>query len=194
SFTIGMIITSAFIGIAAAFVGKSIMGLFTGYSLDVWIPAVVGILMGLQLLGVFKLKMPGQVQVKAKKPQTGLGAFALGIPFGLVITPCTIPIFIMIITYVAFTGSTVHGALLFATYAIGKGIILAVVATSSSAFLKEFTKKLVRCVEVIAVIILIFAALYLIFFLVKISLQENVNFFITYTPSYYKFLKVKYKL
>src|SRR5699024_4742733 len=83
-------------------------------------------------------KMPGQVQVKAKKPQTGLGAFALGIPFGLVITPCTIPIFIMIITYVAFTGSTVHGALLFATYAIGKVIILAVVASSSSAFLTDF--------------------------------------------------------
>src|SRR5699024_1699737 len=120
SITIGMIITSAFIGIAAAFVGKPIMGLFTGYSLDVWIPAVVGMLMGLLLLGLFKLKMPAKVQVTAMKPQTGLGAFALGIPFGLVITPCTIPIFIMIITYVALTGSTVHGALLFATYAIGK--------------------------------------------------------------------------
>src|SRR5699024_11776485 len=108
--------------------------------------------------------------------------------------PCTIPIFIMIITYVAFTGSTVHGALLFATYAIGKGIILAVVATSSSAFLKDFTKKWGRCVEVIAGILLILAALYLIFFSVKIPLQENVNFFITYTPSYYKFLKVTYNL
>src|SRR5699024_11365576 len=85
SFTIGMIITSAFIGIAAAFVGKSIMGLFTGDSLDVWIPAVVGVLMGLQRLGVFKLKMPGQVEVKAKKPHTGLEEFDHGIRFGHVI-------------------------------------------------------------------------------------------------------------
>src|SRR5699024_11339866 len=101
---------------------------------------------------------------KAKKSQTALCAFALRILFGIVFIPCTFPIFILIISYVAFTGSTVHGALLFATYAIGKGIILAVVATSSSAFLKDFTKKWGRCVEVIAGIILILAALYLIFF------------------------------
>src|SRR5699024_6347648 len=111
-----------------------------------------------------------------------------------VITPCTIPIFIMIITYVAFTGSTVHGALLFATYAIGKGIILAVVATSSSAFLKDFTKKWGRCVEVIAGIILFLAVAYIIWLEVNIPLQVNVKLFVTYTPAYYKFLKVIYKL
>lgn len=171
-FTIGMMITSAIIGMAAAFVGRSIMGLFTRYSLDVWIPAVVGILMGLQLLGVLKLKMPGQLQVRAQKPKTSLGALILGIPFGLVITPCTIPIFIMIITYVAFTGSMVHGALLLATYAIGKGIILAIVATSSSAFLKDLTKKWGSRVEVIAGIILILASLYLIFFQVKMPMPQ----------------------
>jgi cytochrome c-type biogenesis protein len=171
-FTVGMIMTSAMIGIVAAFVGKSIMVLFTGYSLDVWIPAVVGILMGLQLLGVLKLKMPGQLQVKAQEPKTTFGAFTLGLPFGLVITPCTIPIFIMIITHVVFTGSMVHGALLLATYAIGKGIILAVVATSSSAFLKDLTKKWGSRVEVIAGIILLLASLYLIFFQVQMPVPQ----------------------
>jgi cytochrome c-type biogenesis protein len=167
SFTLGMMITSAVVGIIAAFIGKSIMELFTGYALDVWIPAVIGIVMGLQLLGVLRLKMPRMLQVKAKKPKTRLGAFTLGLPFGLVITPCTIPIFIMIITYIAVNGSLLHGALLLATYAVGKGLVLAVVAASSVTFLKDFARKWAGRIEKIAGIILILASLYLIFFQVK---------------------------
>jgi cytochrome c-type biogenesis protein len=170
SFTVGMMVTSAVIGIIAAFVGDAIMRIFTGYALDVWIPAVIGIVMGLQLLGVIKIKMPQQLQVKAKKPKTMLESFTLGLPFGLVITPCTIPIFIMIITYVALNGSVFHGALLLVTYAIGKGLVLAVVAVSSSTFLKNVAKKWSGRVEKIAGIILILASLYLIFFQVKMPM------------------------
>jgi cytochrome c-type biogenesis protein len=155
SFTVGMMVTLAVIGMITAFIGKSIMQLFTGYALDVWIPAIFGIIMGLQLLGVIHIKMPQLFMLKAEKPKNTLGAFALGLPFGLVITPCTIPIFIVIITYVAFNGSMVHGALLLATYALGKGLILALVATSSITFFKDITKKWSKRVEVIAGIVLI---------------------------------------
>jgi cytochrome c-type biogenesis protein len=164
SFTLGMVVTSAMIGILAAFVGKSIMNLFTSYGLDVWIPAVIGILMGLQLLGVLKLKMPRTLHVQGKKPKTMLSSFNLGLPFGLVITPCTIPIFIMIITYVAVNGSLWHGALLLAVYALGKGVILAVVSVSSVAFLKDIAQKWSKRLEKIAGIVLIAASLYLVFF------------------------------
>jgi cytochrome c-type biogenesis protein len=167
-----MIITSAVIGIIAAFVGNSIMKLFTGYALDVWIPAVIGIVMGLKLLGVIRIKMPQQLQVKAKKPKTTRDAFTLGLPFGLVITPCTIPIFIMIITYVAVNGSMVHGALLLATYAIGKGLVLALVAATSTTFLKDLSKKWSGRIEKIAGILLILASLYLIFFQVKMPMPD----------------------
>jgi cytochrome c-type biogenesis protein len=170
SFTIGMMITSAAVGIIAAFIGKSIMHLFTGYALDVWIPAVIGMIMGLQLLGVIRLRMPRMLQVKASKPKTTFGAFTLGLPFGIVITPCTIPIFIMIITYVSVNGSMVHGALLLATYAIGKGLVLALVSASSVTILKDFTRKWAGRIEKIAGIILILASLYLIFFQVKMPM------------------------
>jgi cytochrome c-type biogenesis protein len=170
SFTIGMVITSAVIGVVAAFLGNSIMKLFTGYGLDVWIPAVIGIVMGLQLLGVIKIKMPRQLSVKANKPKTTFDAFTLGLPFGLVITPCTIPIFIMIITYVAVNGSIVHGALLLATYAIGKGLILALVAATSTTLLKDIAKKWSGRIEKITGIVLILASLYLIFFQIKMDI------------------------
>jgi cytochrome c-type biogenesis protein len=164
SFTLGMIVTSAIIGVVAAYAGKSIMHLFTGYGLDIWIPAVIGLLMGLQLLGILRLKMPKTLQVRAKKPKTMIGSFVLGLPFGLVVTPCTIPIFIMIVTYVALNTSVVHGALLLSTYAIGKGLILALVAISSTTFLKDLTKTWSKRIEKIAGIVLILASFYLIIF------------------------------
>lgn len=164
AFTVGMIITSIVIGIIAALVGKSIMQIFTGYGLAVWIPAIIGMVMGLQLLGIIKLSTPQLIQIKAEKPKRLYGAFTLGLPFGLVITPCTIPIFITIITYVAVNGSVVHGALLFATYSLGKGLVLALVAISSVSLLKDISKKWSKRIEKIAGIIIILMSIYIIIF------------------------------
>jgi cytochrome c-type biogenesis protein len=163
-FLVGMVMMSAVLGIIAAMVGKSIMTLFTGYKLDIWIPALIGTVMGLQLLGIIKLKLPQMIGFQSKKPKTSLGAFTLGLPFGLVITPCTVPIFIMIITYVAVNGSIVHGALLLAVYAIGKGLVMAIVAMSSIAFLKDIAQKWSRKVEKIAGVVLLIASVYIVVF------------------------------
>ncbi|MFZ3579077.1 cytochrome c biogenesis CcdA family protein [Virgibacillus sp. DJP39] len=163
-FVLGMMLTSAIMGVVASFIGKGIMKVFTGYGLDLWIPAFIGILMGLQLLGVIKLKMPKMFTVKGKKPDTMIGAFTLGLPFGLVITPCTIPIFVMIITYVAAQGSIVHGALLLTTYTVGKGIILTLVALGASTILKDVAKKWSGKMEKVAGIIILLATIYLVFY------------------------------
>jgi cytochrome c-type biogenesis protein len=172
SFTIGMVITSAIIGIVAAYVGRSIMDVFTNYSIDVWIPASIGLVMGLQLLGIIRLKMPRMLRIKKEKPETTFGALALGLPFGLVITPCTIPIFIMIMTYVAVNGDMLHGALLLATYAIGKGIVLAIVSTTSVSLFKDIAKKWSGRIEKIAGVIIILISLYLIFFQIKMTIPS----------------------
>ncbi|AQQ55401.1 cytochrome c biogenesis CcdA family protein [Planococcus lenghuensis] len=169
SFTLGMMITSAVMGIIAAFIGKAIMEVFTGYGLDLWIPVIIGLLMGLQLLGVINLKLPKMFAVKGKKPDTMAGAFTLGLPFGLVITPCTIPIFVMIITYVAAQGSVVHGALLLTVYTAGKGIVLTLVALGAATFLKDVSKKWSGKMEKIAGIIILSATVYLVFYQLVIS-------------------------
>jgi cytochrome c-type biogenesis protein len=128
--------------------------------------------MGLQLLGVIRLKMPKMLRIKKEKPETTFGAFALGLPVGLVITPCTIPIFIMIITYVAVNGDILHGAFLLATYAVGKGVVLAIVSMTSVSFFKDISKKWSGKIEKIAGAIIIIISLYLIFFQIKMTIPN----------------------
>jgi cytochrome c-type biogenesis protein len=164
SFVLGMIITSAIVGAIAAFIGKAIMNVFTTYGLDLWIPVIIGLLMGLQLLGIIKLKMPRLLAIKGKNPDTVLGAFTLGLPFGLVITPCTIPIFVMVITYVAAQGSIVHGALLLTVYTIGKGIVLTLVALGATTFLKDISKKWSGKLEKISGVVILLATLFLVIY------------------------------
>lgn len=137
-FILGNAVTLAAVGAIATILGKTALNVFSGYQLDRWIPGVVGLLMGLQLLGILKLKMPVISTLDwGRQPGTGLGSFALGLPFGLVVTPCTIPIFFAIVAFVALQGSVLHGALLLVAYALGRGIILTAVAVSVGA-LKAF--------------------------------------------------------
>lgn len=130
-FILGNAVTLAAVGAIATVLGKTALNVFTGYQLDRWIPGVVGLVMGFQLLGILKLKMPVISTLDwERQPGTGLGSFALGLPFGLVVTPCTIPIFFAIVAFVALQGSVLHGALLMVAYALGRGIILTAVAVS----------------------------------------------------------------
>jgi cytochrome c-type biogenesis protein len=130
-FVLGNAVTLALIGGLAALVGRSVLQLFTGYQLDRWIPGVIGLVMGLQLLGILKLELPGVAVRRVRQPGTGWSSFSLGLPFGLVVTPCTIPIFFAIVAFVAFQASVLHGALLMVAYAFGRGIILFAVAISA---------------------------------------------------------------
>jgi cytochrome c-type biogenesis protein len=76
----------------------------------------------------------------------------------------------MIITYVVVNGSLVHGALLLATYATGKGLILALVVATSTTLLKDIAKKWSGRIEKITGTVLILASLYLIFFQIKMDI------------------------
>lgn len=130
-FILGNAITLAVAGASASFIGRSTLQVFTSYQLDRWIPGWIGLAMGLQLLGILRLKMPTMPIFRwARKPDTILGSFALGLPFGLVVTPCTIPIFIAVVAFVALQASVLHGSLLMVAYALGRGMILLAVAVS----------------------------------------------------------------
>ncbi|MFC7063601.1 cytochrome c biogenesis CcdA family protein [Halobacillus seohaensis] len=165
-FVLGMAITSAILGGIAAFIGNSVLTLFTDYRLDKWIPAIIGITMGLSLIGILKFRFPSflsnRINWNDKKPKSLTGAFSLGLLFGVVVTPCTIPIFITIMTLVAVQGSIFAGSSLLIFYAIGKGIILLVVAYSSDWVMKFSGKD--GKVEKISGFIILAASLYILFF------------------------------
>jgi cytochrome c-type biogenesis protein len=164
-FVLGMAITSAIIGATAAYVGQAVLKMFTQYRLDKWVAGIVGLVMGLHLVGVLKLRFPSfilsRMNWRDKKPTTIAGSFSLGLLFGIVVTPCTIPIFITVITLVALNGSVVHGSLLLLLYALGKGLILLIVALSSE-FIVKLAGKGAR-VEKISGYIILIASIYVLF-------------------------------
>ncbi len=131
-FVLGNAAALGVIGGVAALVGATALQVFSGYQLDRWIPGLIGLAMGLQLLGLLKLPMPQMPIFRwARRPDNAWGSFSLGLPFGLVVTPCTMPIFFAVVAFVALQGSVLHGALLMAAYALGRGLVLLVVATSA---------------------------------------------------------------
>jgi cytochrome c-type biogenesis protein len=133
-FVLGTALPLALVGGLAALLGRSVLQIFTGYQLDRWIPGLIGTVMGLQLLGVLRLRMPELIQTRsAKRPTSSVGSFSLGLLFSLVVTPCTIPIFFAIVGFVAFQASLLHGSLLMVAYALGRGLILLVVAVSAGS-------------------------------------------------------------
>jgi cytochrome c-type biogenesis protein len=142
-----------------------VLEVFTGYQLDRWIPGLIGLIMGLQLLGILNLKMPQLPGFgRARKPGSGWGAFSLGLPFGLVVTPCTIPIFFAIVGFVAFQASVVHGALLMVAYALGRGAILLAVAVFAGLLKSLNLGRASRYVERISGAIILVASVGLLLF------------------------------
>ncbi len=164
-FVLGNLVKLAVVGALAAFVGRSILQLFTGYQLDRWIPGLIGLVMGLQLLGIIKLNLPAIGPFRrVKRPDAAWSSFVLGLPFGLVVTPCTIPIFFAIVTFVAFQASVIHGALLMITYALGRGLILLVVATTTGLVKSLHVRRLAWYLERISGGVILIASIGLLLF------------------------------
>lgn len=90
--------------------------------------AVVLLVMGIHLLGIYRFKFTGGTKIKPKARGI-LGAYFLGALLGLATTPCQTPILTAVLAYVAMGGGALYGAGLLFLYAIGKGIILIVVGT-----------------------------------------------------------------
>jgi cytochrome c biogenesis protein CcdA len=98
-----------------------------------WVVAAVAVLMGLHLAGVVEVPMPRALRLETKA--TGaLGAFLMGLAFGVVSAPCAAPILIVLLTYLASANASVaYGALLLFVYALGHGSLVMIAGTSMGA-------------------------------------------------------------
>jgi cytochrome c-type biogenesis protein len=127
-FALGLALTFTLLGIAAAWLG----GLFGGTS-RVWYYALAAVcfVIGLQILGVIRLEMPGWLRgVRERIPLKGApGALALGLVSGLVASQCATPVLAAILTYVMARGALAYGATLLLIYALGRGVPVVLVGT-----------------------------------------------------------------
>jgi cytochrome c-type biogenesis protein len=134
-FALGLAVTFTLLGAAAGFIG-SFLGLTGKYFY--WAIAALAVLMGLSLLGLFEIRLPFREKMQIK---TGglLGAFLMGLFFGVVSSPCATPVLVVILAYVATKGQVLYGTFLLFVYAVGHCalIILAGVVTG---FVESFAQ------------------------------------------------------
>jgi cytochrome c-type biogenesis protein len=158
-FVVGLAITFTALGMIAALAGRmygDISGVWN------WIVAAVCVVMGLHLMGVLTVPIPSLGGRLQPKTRGFLGAFLLGLLFGVVSAPCAGPILVVLLTYLAGSGASVAwGGTLLLVYALGHSALILVAGTSMGAAKKLIeNKRAGRALEILrraagAIIILV---------------------------------------
>ena len=96
------------------------------------------VFLGLAMLGKVRLKAP-VVEAPERRVSSSVGAYFLGLPFGLVgsACPCSIPVVLAMLLYAGSVGSPVFGAALLFVFALVRGMPL-LLAGTFTGWLKEF--------------------------------------------------------
>ena len=129
-FVVGLAITFTILGIIAALGGRLFgdVGVYWKY-----IVALVALVMGAHLLGLFQFNFSLPLQTKFSHKGM-IGSLLLGMLFGIVSTPCAVPILVLLLTYIAAKGSSVfYGAILLLFYALGHCVLILIAGTSMAA-------------------------------------------------------------
>jgi cytochrome c biogenesis protein CcdA len=135
TFILGLSLTFTALGAIASLVG----GLF-GVISRAWyfIVGGVAVVIGFHLIGLFNWNFSVPVHLQPK--QRGiLGAFLLGIFFGIVSSPCATPVLALILTFVASKGEVAYGTSLLFVYALGHCALIFVAGTATG-FAESFIK------------------------------------------------------
>ncbi len=135
TFIVGLSLTFTILGAIASLMG----GLF-GMVSRTWyfIVGGVAIAIGLHLIGPFEWNIPVPVHLQPKQKGI-LGAFLLGIFFGIVSSPCATPVLALILTFVATKGEVVYGTSLLFVYALGHCALIFLAGTATG-FAESFIK------------------------------------------------------
>jgi cytochrome c-type biogenesis protein len=145
-FVLGLGITFTVLGMIAALAGKMYGDISSVWN---WVVGAVCLVMGLHLLGVlrFTIPMPFNVQPKTRGV---LGAFLMGLLFGVVSAPCAAPILIVLLTYLAGSGRSVPwGAFLLLIYALGHSVLILLAGTSMGLARKLIeSRKVTRATDI----------------------------------------------
>ncbi len=132
TFVLGLAITYVIIGATASFVG-SVLGLSkAGW---MYVVAAVCLLVGLNMTGLLPLSFSTWAPAQSRWSQLSgfAGALVLGMLFGLVASPCAMPVLTLILALIAQKGQVAYGSLLMFTYAVGHGLPLVIIGTVAGA-------------------------------------------------------------
>lgn len=127
-FILGLAVTFTVLGMIAALAGKMYGDVSGVWS---WVVAAVCVVMGLHLMGLLTVPIPSLGGALQPKTRGLLGSFLLGLLFGIVSAPCAAPILVVLLTYLAGSGSSVAwGGALLLVYALGHSVLIVLAGTS----------------------------------------------------------------
>ncbi|MCP4548969.1 MAG: thioredoxin fold domain-containing protein [bacterium] len=132
-FVLGIAITYSILGLLAAATG----GAFGQATQNVWVNGGIAVVIGamaLSMAGFFDIQLPSALTSKVGGAKTGfLGPILMGFATGLIAAPCVGPVLIVLLTWVATTGSMFLGFWLLFTFALGMGLLFIILGTFSGA-------------------------------------------------------------
>ncbi len=144
-----LFLASAYVlGMASLYTTLGIVVALTGSQFGAWLgePVVVlpivGLLLALaaSMFGAFDLQLPSSMQTRlnAVGGAGPLGAFGMGLVSGFISAPCTGPVLLSLLAYIAASssdgGGVFHGGSLLFSYALGMGSLFFAVALGASLF------------------------------------------------------------
>lgn len=129
-FVLGLSITFTILGFIAALGGRLFGNVGSYWK---YIVALVALIMGVHLLGLFQFSFSIPTNIKFLRKGV-LSSLGLGMLFGIVSTPCAVPILVLLLTYIAARGSSLlYGGILLFFYALGHCLLILIVGTSMGA-------------------------------------------------------------
>ena len=140
SYVLGMAITYALVGVAAALSGTLISNTLQN-PIALSIGAAVFVGLALSMFGLYELQLPSFIQSKFSNASNRIkggnliGVFIMGALSALIIGPCVAPALAAALAYIAQTNNTVLGGWALFALAIGMGVPLLLVGLSAGALL-----------------------------------------------------------
>ena len=133
AFVLGTAFATTVLGIAAALAGHAVALIGRGprYAL-----AFIPIVLGLHLIGWLRIPLPARGP--AWRGGGAMAAFGAGLLLSLVVGSCGTPVLAGILSFAAYKGSVLFGAVLLFVYGLGNGLPLLLVGTGLGALVARF--------------------------------------------------------
>jgi len=119
-FSLGLAITFTCLGIFAAITGNLLGGGGGGWK---YLLGAISIVMGAQMVGILKVNLP-VFSAPKNSPKGMVGAFFLGLLYGLAASPCATPILALVLAYVASEQNIIYGASLLLVYSLANASVV----------------------------------------------------------------------
>jgi cytochrome c biogenesis protein CcdA len=126
-FVLGLAVTFTLMGTIAVMVGKLFGDVGNFWP---WLIATVCVVMAAHLWELWTFSVPEALTRYRPKHGGAIGAFALGMLFGIVSAPCAAPILVVVLTFIASKANLPYGLALLWTYAVGHCLLIVAAGTS----------------------------------------------------------------